>query len=107
MTQTSFENQDITPHGATLIPLLGSYYKSYYENLGLDFSDCSGITVYADDSSEKSTRDLVTAQLWMQGFGCPDVEIALVNKDNNVDMQPVLSDHFDVGCPLATQEQVF
>ena len=37
-------------------------------------------------------------------FGCPPPEVDVVY--NNSEMFPVLSDHFDMGCALATEEQV-
>eukprot|EP00602_Paraphysomonas_sp_CaronLab_P012895 CAMPEP_0185038310 /NCGR_PEP_ID=MMETSP1103-20130426/33824_1 /TAXON_ID=36769 /ORGANISM="Paraphysomonas bandaiensis, Strain Caron Lab Isolate" /LENGTH=399 /DNA_ID=CAMNT_0027576683 /DNA_START=325 /DNA_END=1524 /DNA_ORIENTATION=+ len=57
---------------------------------------------FADDSS----RDINTAELWLQGFGCSSVPVNVVNDESYPSMQPVLSDHFDSGCPLATEEQV-
>ena len=102
MTYDAFASQHITPHGELIIPYLGAYYAEQYRNESLDLSSCENIVCFADDS----TRDIDTASLWLQGFGCPEVPVYVVSSDSYPEMQPVLSDQYDVGCPLATEEQV-
>eukprot|EP00008_Paramoeba_atlantica_P007862 CAMPEP_0201490700 /NCGR_PEP_ID=MMETSP0151_2-20130828/27098_1 /ASSEMBLY_ACC=CAM_ASM_000257 /TAXON_ID=200890 /ORGANISM="Paramoeba atlantica, Strain 621/1 / CCAP 1560/9" /LENGTH=404 /DNA_ID=CAMNT_0047876759 /DNA_START=337 /DNA_END=1551 /DNA_ORIENTATION=- len=78
---------------------MGKYYRERYVNESLfNDTDCTKIVVYADDS----TRDIQTAQGWLQGFGCPNLDIQV----NVTELIPVLSDHIDHGCPLASEEQV-
>lgn len=101
MTYDAFATQQLTPHGEKVIPFMGAFYADRFVSDGLEVS-CSEVTCFADDSG----RDITTAHLWLQGFGCPNVDVQVVNATSNADMQPVLSDHFDVGCPLATEEQV-
>ena len=102
MTYEAFANQYLTPHGLKILPYMGTYYQELYASNGLDLSSCQNIVCFADDS----VRDIQSAQKWLEGFGCPDVPILVVNSTSYPGMQPVLSDHYDVGCPLATEEQV-
>ena len=101
MDMYAFENQHLTPHGKEILPLMGGYYSEMYASASLDMSSCENIMCFSDDSS----RDMDTSSLWLQGFGCPDIPVNVVNAENYPEMQPVLSDHYDVGCPLATEEQ--
>lgn len=102
MDMFAFENQHLTPHGKTILPLMGAYYAEKFADESLDVtSTCANIMCFSDASS----RDIDTSALWLQGFGCPDVTVNVVNASSYPEMQPVLSDHFDVGCPLATEEQ--
>lgn len=102
MDMFAFENQHLTPHGKTILPLMGAYYSEKFTDGSLDVATtCANIMCFSDDSS----RDIDTSSLWLQGFGCPDVTVSVVNATSYPEMQPVLSDHFDVGCPLATEEQ--
>lgn len=85
--------------------LLGSYYKNRFSSYGLNFDSCENIVCFAD-FGDGATRDRDSAMYWLQGFGCPTVPIQLVDETTNADLQPVLSDHQNVGCPVATEEQV-
>jgi hypothetical protein len=102
MTYEAFADQHLTPHGRMIIPYLGAYYSQKFANESLDLSSCKNIVCFADNSS----RDIDTAALWLEGFGCPEVPVYVVGSDSYPEMQPVLSDNYDVGCPLATEEQV-
>jgi hypothetical protein len=102
MDMFAFENQHLTPHGKSILPFMGAYYSEKFADGSLDVaSTCSNIMCFSDDSS----RDIDTSSLWLQGFGCPDVTVNVVNATSYPGMQPVLSDHYDTGCPLATEEQ--
>lgn len=103
MSYEAFSEQELTPHGEAILPYVGAYYKESLSAGGLDLSACGNIVCFADDS----TRDIQTAGYWLEGFGCPNVEVRIVNSDTYSSMQPVLSDHyFFEECPLATEEQV-
>lgn len=102
MTMEAFANQHLTPHGKKILPLLGSYYAEKFANGSLSVGNtCDNIMCFADDSS----RDIDTAGLWLEGLGCPDITVNVVNSTNYPQLQPVLSDH-NATCPLATEEQV-
>jgi hypothetical protein len=103
MTYDAFSHQHLTPHGVKILPFLGSYYRELYAQGGLSFNDCSKITCFADDSS----RDIDTGELWLEGFGCPDVPVHVVNANSFPEMRPVLMDNYRAGnCPIATEDQV-
>jgi hypothetical protein len=104
MTDSQYCSQQLTPHGQTVVPLMGAYYKSLYDEEGLDWS-CDTLTVYADNS----TRDIQTADLLIQGLECStDVDVIVAGEDylsNTV--YPVVNDHYNgMNCPLATEDQV-
>lgn len=102
MTYEAFADQHLTPHGEKILPYMGSYYYERFINDSLDLSLCNNIITFADDSS----RDIITSSLWLQGFGCPNIPVNVVNSTDNPDMQPILSDHYYSGCPVATEDQV-
>lgn len=103
MSYDAFADQYLTPHGEAILPLVGAYYKDILADGGLDLSSCENIVCFSDES----TRDIQTANHWLGGFGCPDVEVREVTSSSYSSMQPVLSDHyFFEACPLATEEQV-
>lgn len=103
MTFEAFSDQHLTPHGEITLPYVGGYYSESLAAAGMDLSpSCENIVCFADDNS----RDINSAHLWLQGFNCPDIPVLVVNSTSYASMQPVLSDHFDTGCPLATEEQV-
>lgn len=104
MTFNAFSEQYLTPHGEKILPYVGSYYQQSLADAGLDLSSCQDIVCFADDS----TRDIQTAHHWLDGFGCPDVPVRVVNGSSKwASMVPVLSDHYQfAACPLATEEQV-
>lgn len=102
MTYEDFESQHLTPHGEKIAPYMGKYSGERFIQQGLDISDCANIVCFADDNS----RDIMTAQLWLSGLGCSEVEVSVVNSTSFSEMQPVVQDEFDVGCPNATENQV-
>ena len=103
MSYTAFSEQYLTPHGEKILPYVGSYYAESLTANGLDLLSCEDIVCFADGS----TRDVQTANLWLDGFGCSEVPVRVVNETSYSSMQPVLSDHyFFEACPLATEEQV-
>lgn len=103
MTYDAFAHQHLTPHGVKVLPLLSNYYRQYYDQGGLTFSDCSTITCFADDNS----RDIQSAELWLEGFGCPSVPVKVVNAESYPEMRPVLMDNYRAGdCPISTEDQV-
>jgi hypothetical protein len=102
MTYQDFTHQRLTPHGKKVLPYFGSYFAARFVNDGLDFGVCQNIVCYADDSS----RDIDSAKLWLEGFGCPNVPVNIVNTTHHAELRPVLYDLFDSGCPIATEEQV-
>ncbi len=61
---------------------------------------------YADFYQTKSRRDIQTAELWLEGFDCNTTEVRIVTDSENANMAPVLSDHYDNGCPLPSEEQI-
>ena len=103
MSQEAFETQQLTPHGALLIPLVGAYFREKWANASLFASagGCDAIVAFADDS----TRDVQTAAGFLEGFGCGGAAVHVANASLPV-MEPVCSDHYDTGCALATEEQV-
>lgn len=116
MSQEAFETQELTPHGEGLIKLMGRYFRSKWDNMSLfdDTTDpCHGglMVAYADDS----TRDIQTAQRWLEGFGCHGAGGAAsgggvpvhVANGSLPEMVPVLNDGTaQPGCELSTEEQV-
>lgn len=107
-TEKEYADQDLTPHGQRILPYVGSYYRQLYSNLSLDIG-CDKVWCYADFTSGNSTRDVETARLWLEGFNCTETEteVRIVTTTNeNKGMAPVLSDHFDNGCPLPTEDQI-
>jgi hypothetical protein len=102
MTYQDFIHQKLTPHGKKILPYFGSYFAERFVNDGLDFETCQNIVCFADDSS----RDIDSATLWLEGFGCPNVLVNIVNTTNHAELLPVVYDLFDSGCPIATEEQV-
>mmetsp|Transcript_16368 Transcript_16368/g.26167 ORF Transcript_16368/g.26167 Transcript_16368/m.26167 type:complete len:532 (-) Transcript_16368:12-1607(-) len=107
MTDYDYNHQYLTAHGKKLVPLIGSYFRQLYQSSAL-FSnekphECpTTLQVYADDS----IRDVQTARLFLEGF-LPEchVEVAVANGSQAL-MEPVLSDHFNTSCPLATYEEM-
>lgn len=103
MAYDPFSKQELTPHGEYIVPFVGAYYRESLADDGLEFLSCDNIVCFADES----TRDIQTANLWLQGFGCPNVEVRAVTESTYSSMQPVLSDHYYFeACPLANEEQV-
>lgn len=99
MTEEAFANQYLTPHGRGVMTQMGAYYRQQWGADGLDEVTCETMTCYAD-FADGATRDNDTAYFWLQGFAlCPDLEIQLVNETTNPDMQPVLSDHYQITIP--------
>ena len=104
MSQEAFETQQLTPHGAALIPLVGSYFRAKWANASLfaGAGGCDAVVAFADDS----TRDVQTAAAFLDGFGCGGATPVHVANASLPAMAPVCSDHYDTGCALATEEQV-
>jgi hypothetical protein len=101
MTKNDFMKQKLTPHGRKILPYLGEYFAdSFYDN-GLNLESCENIVCFADDSS----RDIESAHLWLQGFGCSNIPVQIVNSTHNAALRPVVYDLYNSGCPLATEEQ--
>ena len=108
MTEAEYCSQELTPHGIEVVPRMGEFYRKYFEELTPDFDyQCSKITVYADGNS---TRDIQTANLLVKGMGCDGQTEVIEPNDQNVlptVVYPVVSDHSNnLGCPLATEDQV-
>lgn len=101
MSYNDFTKQKLTPHGKRILPYVGSYFAERWIADGLDLTSCQNIMCYADDSS----RDIDTAKLWLEGFGCNDISVKIVNKTTNSGMLPIVYDLFNSGCPIATEEQ--
>ena len=110
MDQSAFEDQHLTPHGKSLIKLLGAYFREKWDNASLwagqdpcNNSSLGGVTVAFADNSK---RDVQTGHAFLEGFGCPSVPVHVAN-GSLPEMEPVLSDGYkQPGCPLATEEQV-
>lgn len=102
MSFDAFANQHLTPHGEKIIPYFGAYYFEKFISQSFDLSSCENIICFAD----ASTRDIQTAGYWLDGFGCGNVPVYVANSTSYPEMQPVLSDNYNIGCPLATEEQV-
>jgi hypothetical protein len=102
MAYSDFASQHLTPHGESIIPFMGTYAAQRYAQDGLDLSDCANIACYVDDSS----RDITTGILWLQGMGCPDVAVNIVNSTSYPELQPVVQDEFETECVVATESQV-
>lgn len=107
MTSDEFKNQFLTPHGKIVMQQLGKFYKSRYIGTPLETSiaACEGIAIFAD-TADGVTRDNDTAVSFLQGFGCEGVPVGPVDDKMNPSLRPVVSDHFDVGCHQATEEQI-
>jgi hypothetical protein len=74
MSYADFAAQHLTPHGVQILPYLGAYYQESYTSLGLDLSSCKNIVCFVDGAS----RDIETGQLWLKGFGCPNVPVYVI-----------------------------
>lgn len=102
MTYSDFSSQHLTPHGEKIIPFMGTYSSQRYAQDGLQITDCMNIACFVDDSS----RDITTGYLWLEGLGCPNVPVNVVNSTSYPELMPVVQDEYDTGCPTATEEQV-
>ena len=76
MTAEAFTTQELTPHGATILPLFATWMRAKYAALDESFlpaigtaASCSDVVVLADDSK----RDWQTAAAFLGGFGCGDL----------------------------------
>jgi len=104
MTEDTFCDQWLTPHGEKVIPRMGEYYADSYRNApGFDF-DCDRIAVYADNI----TRDHQTAERLLVGMGCEDTEIVTAGENHlRTKVWPVVHDHYnELDCALPTEEQI-
>ena len=106
MTEEQYCRQELTPHGKLVAPRVGEYYRSVLDAKdqfaalrNFDYG-CDTLAVFSDNS----TRNIQTAHLLVEGFGCRDqteVNIAGENDYANT-VWPVVSDHDNrLGCPTA------
>ena len=102
MSADAFRQQHLTPHGKKIVPYMGAYNAERLAVDGLQFSDCTDVVCFADDNE----RDILTAELWLQGMGCQNVTVKIVNSTSYPEMQSVVQDHYDVGCLPATEDMV-
>ena len=100
MDEAAFHAQELTPHGKALLPLFGAYVAEKWRAMGLDVGDAD-LAIFADDS----TRDVQTADLWLEGLGRRGTPVRVGNA-SRPRMVPVVSDKVLFG-PAApsTEEQ--
>jgi hypothetical protein len=107
MSEAEYCDQLLTPHGQSIIPLMGAYYRNDLVDKGLDLSStCDDVIAYADNSSTRCTQ---TANLLLKGMNCPSDVKAVEVGDSNLytELFPVVSDHENQqDCPVGTEEQV-
>ena len=97
MDAAAFASQELTPHGALILPLFSSWMRAKYDALDPSFlgpvgvdGTCLRVVAVADDSA----RDWQTAAAFIDGFGCgrerPSILVA--NATMFPDLRAVLSD---------------
>ena len=109
MTEEQYCRQELTPHGKLVAPRVGEYYRSVLDSNKFaalkNFTyGCDTLAVFSDNS----TRNIQTANLFVEGFGCKgrtEILIAGENEYANTVM-PVVSDHDNtLSCPTASQAE--
>lgn len=114
MTEEEYCRQELTPHGKLVAPRVGEFYREILSYNGSEYSgitdfnfSCDTLAVYADDS----VRDVQTAELLVEGFGCGgETEVIVASKDNEYanTVYPVVNDHSNTQqCPTADEEYTF
>lgn len=105
MSDDAFRHQHLTPNGIRNSKLMGAYYKERWGKNGLSLS-CDKLAVFADHVGN-SPRDVTTGQTFVEGLnGCDASIVQVVDADTNQEMLPVVNHKQDLGCPIATQQQV-
>lgn len=107
MTEEQYCDQELTPHGKLVAPRVGEYYRSVLDSDKFDALKnfdygCDTLAVFSDNS----TRNIQTAHLFVEGFGCKgETEVLIAGKNEYANtVLPVVSDHDNkLECPTGNQ----
>lgn len=107
MTEEQYCQQELTPHGKLVAPRVGEYYRSVLDSNQFDALrsfdyGCDTLAVFSDNS----TRNIQTANLFVEGFGCKGQTEVLIAGENEYanTVLPVVSDHDNKNqCPTGDQ----
>ena len=107
MSKKEYDNQELTPHGRAVLPLLGRYLAKVYRHTNLYFREQQPCPWKLEVFADNSTRDVQTAQALLQGFA-PECNVNVQVAGKGLpEMEPVLSDHYDIAsCAGASREQL-
>lgn len=108
----------LTPRGKEVARLTGEWFyeemkretqlnnsegATLYDYSGGVIIACDQITIFSDEAS----RDMQTANFWIDGFGCPNNTIIEITKENLPEMIPIVAAFSSIdGCNGTTDDQV-